>query len=418
MRLAFVVSKFPKVTETFIQREILHFSEASNEIRLFHLTAFRNQEIVHAFARPVVGWTRYYPYWFSKAVISSLFAALINRPMELGAIIGTICRECWRRPLLLIKSLSILPKSLAIAQELKGWGADHIHAEFAGHPATCAWIVGRMTGLPYSVSCHAHDIFISQALLLPKLKEAAFVRSISEFNKSYLCQRLKGIDASSIYVIHCGLQIKEITPSVPPDDSEFRVLYVGSLTAKKGVDVLIRALANLKNIEAWSCDIIGDGPNRQDMEALVVESGIEQRVKFRGSQPFEAIAAAHGRAHVLVVPSVIAQNGDMEGIPTVAMEGLALQTPVIASRLSGVPELIRASDTGQLVDPGDVCGLARAIEWVYQNPAAAAQQASRGRKLMETQFNLSLEADKQLALFKEFSKHIQSTGSEATQVSV
>lgn len=403
MRLGVIVSEFPKVTETFIVRDLVDFQRRGHEVRIYHLTAFRRNEVVHDFARPTLSWTRPRPYLFGTAVIGALARALGRHPGTLAALVLDLIRGYLREPVHLAKSLFILPKCLSFAEDLAAWKVDHVHAEFAGHPATCAWIVGRMTGLPYSVSCHAHDIFVTQAMLDVKLGEAAFVRAISHFNRRFLLERIAGLDEGRIEVIHCSADTTRIPALGPPPDGVFRILYVGSLEVRKGVDVLLEALAKAEALGDWRCDLIGGGPERERLERLASGLGLGARVRFHGPCPFEEVTRAYPETHVLVVPSIVGPGGRTEGIPTVLIEALAHQRPVIASRLSGVPELVQDGKTGILVPPGDREALTLALERVRRAPREAFGMARQGRKRVEAEFDLAACVEAQLAQFARFS---------------
>ncbi len=388
VRLGYIVTEFPKTTETFIYRELIELQRAGHEIRLFHLTPFRGQEVVHDFARPVLNWAHGTGYISGKA-LSAFGRALLRKPLAVLSMIGQMVRGGLENPRMLAKSLLILPKCLYFAEQLQAWGADHVHAGFATHPATCAWMIGRMTGIPYSVSCHAHDIFVSRSMLDFKLGEAACVRPISKFNQDYLQEKIPRLRQQRFAVIHIGLDLQALQPVPPVTDAEFRILYVGSLEVRKGVNDLLTALGRCAaELGNWRCDIMGDGPVRGDLENQVTALGLTELVKFHGKQPVEEIYQAYGRCHVLVVPSIVDESGRTEGIPTVLVEALAHQRPVLSTRVSGIPELVRPQETGWLVAPQDPAALAEALLEIHGDPATAAGRAAAGRQLVEEEFDL------------------------------
>jgi len=402
MRLGIVVTEFPKTTETFILRDLVEFRRRGHEVRVYHLSAFRKHEVVHGFARATLEWTRPKPFLLGASVLGALLRAVSRRPLVLARIVADIARGYRRNPIWLLKSIALLPKCLAIAEDLSEWDADHVHAEFAGHPATCAWIVGRMTSLPYSVSCHAHDIFRTRGLLDRKLGEASFVRPISEFNRQFLLREIPQLAATPLHVIHVSVDTGEIPALGPPSTDSFRVLYVGSLQTRKGVDVLLRALARAAPaLGEWFCDVLGDGPERDALEALAGQLELGGRVRFHGAQPFEEVSKAQAAANVLAVPSIVGPGGRTEGIPTVIIETLAHQRPVIASRVSGIPELVVDRETGFLVEPGDVEELAEALCAVRDDPGAAFELARAGRRRIEAEFSVDVCVEAQLARFAE-----------------
>jgi colanic acid/amylovoran biosynthesis glycosyltransferase len=400
MRLGIIVTEFPRITETFVMRDVLAFAQAGHEVRIYRLGPQRKNEFVHPFARPVMGWVRSKPFILDRELVLGLLSQARAQPRGLGRIVGRLVRDYASTPGLLLKSLAILPKSLAFAQDLKRWGAQHVHAEFAGHPATCAWIAARLTGIPYSVSCHANDIFRTTNGLAVKLNEAAAIRSISEFNKRFLLERIPGLSAAKIEVIRCGVDVMTIPRLEAPRWGEvYRILYIGSLEPKKGVDVLLHAVASAHELLPWKLDILGGGPERERLDKLASELGLMDRVVFHGPKPFEEVSAAIAEANIVVAPSVVASGGRMEGIPNTMIEALAHQRPAISTRLSGLPELIIDGETGLLVTPGNAEELRNALIWARNHPRETFEMACRGRRHVETHFDLNANARAQLQQF-------------------
>ena len=398
MKLAVIVTEYPKSTETFIYRDLIKFAELGAEIRLYHLTKFRGDQTLHAFAAPTRDWARYIA--FGGAAARRAFGhAAITQPAALAQVATQIVRAYRPHPKMLAKSLALIPKALAIAQDARRWGATHVHAEFAGHPATVAWIGRRLGGLPYSVSCRAHDIFRTQALLAEKLGEAAAVRTVSSFGRAFLQRSVKGMRNRDIRVIHSSVDVARIAPiETLPSIAPFRILYVGALEPKKGVEHLLDALSQVGDrLGDWRLDLIGSGPEAAALRTQAATLG--DKVRFRGSQPFEAVAAAYAEASVCVAPSVIGPDGRQEGIPNVMIEALAYQRPAITTNISGIPELIRDGDTGLLVPPADAAALAAALVRIRDDPAAALAMATRGRAHVAAEFDLPANARRQLALF-------------------
>jgi glycosyltransferase involved in cell wall biosynthesis len=173
-----------------------------------------------------------------------------------------------------------------------------------------------------------------------------------------------------------------------------RALCVASLQEYKGHRVLLQALAGAGNRLAHvRLDIVGEGPARAELEQLATDLGVEARVRFHGSLPEPAVADLLAAADLFVLPSVVARNGQREGLPVVLIEALAAGVPVVATRLSGVPELIRDESTGLLAEPGDPASLARSIEAVIADPAAARGRAEAGRRLVEREFDIRRSAE-------------------------
>ena len=395
MKLAVIVTEFPKTTETFILRDMMVWHEAGVDLRLYHLGAWNHAEILHDFAAPLAKVARHVP--LARAV--TLAGAVRHLPV-VAARGGTILRHQSREPALAGKSLALLPAGIGMGRDLADWGADHIHAEFAGHPATAAWIAHRVTGIPYSISCRAHDIFRSQRLLEQKFREAAAIRTVSDFARDFLRRTVPGAAHRPIEVIHSSVDVAAIpAPPYTRNPDQFRILYTGSLTAKKGVPVLLDALAGFDR-PGWQLDLAGDGPDRATLEQQVARLGLKDRVRFLGQQQFDALTSLYARADVCVAPSIIGPGGRAEGIPNVMIEALAYGRPAISTRISGIPELIRDGQTGWLVPPADATALRAALCAVHDDPDEAARRAAAGRRLVEQEFDVRKNAMRQLALFE------------------
>jgi colanic acid/amylovoran biosynthesis glycosyltransferase len=244
-------------------------------------------------------------------------------------------------------------------------------------------------------------VFRTQALLAEKLGAAAAVRTVSEFGRDFLRSHVTGLATRDIHVIHSSVDVTRIAPvdDVPAIDP-FRILYVGALEPKKGVQHLLDALVIAgPTLGEWCCDLIGHGPDAETLRARAAHLGLADHVRFHGAQAFEVVAEAYRTASVCVAPSVIGPDGRQEGIPNVMIEALAYQRPAITTAISGIPELIRDGDTGVLVPPGDAAALATALTRVHADPHAALAMAKRGRAHVEAEFDLEKNARRQLALF-------------------
>lgn len=393
MKLAIIVTEYPKTTETFILRDILAFVEKGADVRIYHLSSYRKNEILHDFAKPTKALAHH------KSIISgqSFWQTLRNFP-KLVSLWATIIRVQSPEPVIMAKSLGISIGATSIAKELKEWGAEHVHAEFAGHPATAAWVIHRLTNIPYSVSCRGHDVYRTQRLLAEKFAPAVMVRSVSNYTKNFIAERVNGFDKTKLRVIHSSVDISGIPKLGPTAGDGFNILYVGSLHIRKGIDILLNALLKLPDAD-WTCRIIGDGPERENLESLCQSLGLAKRVTFEGKQRFDYVTAAYEWAHVVAAPSVFGPNGRAEGIPNVMIEALAHQRPAIATRMAGIPELIEDQVTGLLVEPNDVDGLASALMNVKSDYPAAYHRAVEGRKFVKSAFDLQTNAQHQLDVF-------------------
>lgn len=384
--VAVIVSRFPKITETFILREIGEMERQGQPVLLVPILR-EPAGVAHAEVWP----------WLRRALFTPLLspqaAAAMARAAHRDArgllrLVGLLTRATAADPAMLLRTLALLPKSLDLAERLQAQGIRHIHAHFATHPTTVALIINRLTGIDFSFTAHAHDIFVSRALLREKIRRAAFVRVISDFNADYLTARYPAECAGKLRVIHVGVDASAYVRPARIRTGPL-ILCVAALRPYKGVDVLIEAMARLRaeGIDV-RCDIIGEGPLRAALERRVEQLGLGDRVRLIGALPQEQVRQRLSRATLFVLPSVVQRDGQMEGIPVALMEAMAAWLPVVASRLSGIPELVQDDDTGLLVPPGDAAAIARAVRRLLENPASARQLAARGARRVQREFSL------------------------------
>lgn len=384
--IAVLLSRFPLITETFILREVIEMERQGQPVRLVPILHER-AGVVHREALP----------WMDRALRASLFSATVllanlralrNRPGQVLRLLGRLLAASARKPDFLLRTLAIFPKSVWVAERMEEEGVMHLHAHFATHPATLALAVSSLTGIPWSVTVHAHDIFVSQAMLREKLATARFVRSISRFNREFLERRFPEL-SGRVEVIHVGIE-PEVYRSLPaPPEGTPALLCVASLRPYKGHAVLLDACRRLRDEGVdFRCEMVGDGPLRPEIERRVAELGLDGTVRLLGALPQHEVTRRLGESTVFVLPSVVAPDGQMEGIPVALMEAMAAGRPVVTSALSGIPELVEDGVTGLLVQPGDAPGISAALKRLIEDPALRCHLAERGREKVEREFRL------------------------------
>ena len=236
-----------------------------------------------------------------------------------------------------------------------------MHAHYATYPALAAWLCRRLTGTPYSFTAHAHDLYVDQSMLARKLADAAFAVTISEHNRRFLEAYGDAVADPRDPRRHRHRRRCPFRPRGVPAEGPVRALCVASLQEYKGHAVLLEALAGTE-LERVELDLVGDGPLRAELE----RPGRRAGARRPGAIPREHAARTRcaelfDRADLFVLPSVVARDGQMEGVPVVLMEALAAGVPVVATRMSGIPELVHDGETGLLAAPGDPSELREAL---------------------------------------------------------
>jgi glycosyltransferase involved in cell wall biosynthesis len=393
----YVVSRFPAVTETFVVNEWLALS---GRFRM-ELAALRRsgEAPLHSESRAALDRVRFLGPPGPAAPAAHL-RWLVRRPRAYLSVLWAMLRGARGLPARqAARHALVLVEAPTLARHAQRAGVAHVHAHFANHPATAAWIVHRLTGLPFSFTAHANDLFTGPALLERKAVDARFVVAISDFNR----RRLLELDpAPRVELVHCGVDLDHHRWRGPDDRDRDVVLCVASLAAKKGHVHLIEALALLaERRPAIALELAGDGPERERILRRARELGVADRVRLLGALPAEAVRARLARAGAFALASVALPSGRMEGIPVALMEAMAAGAPVVATDLSGIPELVRPGETGLLVAAGDAPALAAALASLLEDGELAAGLARRARALVERSFSLADEAGRLGDLFAE-----------------
>jgi colanic acid/amylovoran biosynthesis glycosyltransferase len=397
-RVAYIVSRFPHLPETFILREIDRLEADGAQVVLCPLLR-QQDDVVHPAAQPWVRRAVYTPF-ISPTLLRDLLRVIVRDPRSaFDALLAPLARVA-RTPNFFAGTLGITAKVAHLARVVEERGIEHIHAHFATHPAMAAYMLHRLTGVSYSFTVHAHDLYVHTTMLERKLRDAAFVVTISDYNRALL----RRYDTSTpVHVIRSGVALDGEPVQQYPPEGVFTLQAVGSLQPYKGFAYLVAAMGLLRDagVGPVRLRIAGGGPEREALERQIALLDLRDHVELLGPQPEEEVARLLQSAHAFVLPSVVTATGKMEGLPVVLIEALAAGLPTIATDISGIPELIRDGETGRLVPPGDPDALAEAIRWVLEHGEQARTWAQSGRRLVEREHDLAINVRRLAALFRE-----------------
>jgi colanic acid/amylovoran biosynthesis glycosyltransferase len=283
-------------------------------------------------------------------------------------------------------------------------GIRHVHAHWATHTAYMAYIIHRLTGISYSFTAHAHDIYIRKAMLCRKVHSAAFVATISDFNREELVRDCGESVRFKIHIVRCGVSPEYLEPlprRAMSRERPFAILTVASLRDYKGYPYAIEASKLLKaQGQRFQWISLGGGPDRQLLEGLIAETDVNDVFCLKGPASENTVFEAMQNADVFVLPSVMLADRRMEGIPVALMESLAAGIPTVATNISGISELVEDGVTGRLVPERDPQALADAVSNLIAHPDKSTQLATAGRERVLNEFTASKNAARLITLFE------------------
>lgn len=390
-RIGYVVSQFPCYDETFILREMKGLRERGVGIVVFSLRQ-KHQALTQEEALSFLPETRYAPYLLSLRVLRALGAGLLRSPTVVLGLAARLVRDLWRRPLALAKSLAFVPKSIYFAEEARRLSLSRLHAHWATHPATAALLMSRLSGVPWSFTCHAHDIFADPILLPEKLRSAELALTCTSYNRDYLAS-LDRVDSDRVRVSYHGLDLDLFQPNGGRSTrlEGVSILAVGSLLECKGFRYLIEAcrLLAARGV-TFRATIAGGGPLERELKALVAHHGLGDRIRFTGFVTERELLPLYQNADLFVLPSVPEIHW---GIPNVLVEAFACGLPVITTRLPSVPELVEDGVSGILLDAPDPEQIAASIEELATSRERRFAMGRAGRARVAAAWDIRRNAD-------------------------
>ncbi len=396
--VAYILDLFPVTSETFIVREIHELIRQGAQVDIFPLrdaTGGIYSQVIHDDTKRLLGKVHHFASLRSRfqklRLLQRHLSCLATGPkgyLEAFSIARKKGGSTW----------GMFKRAPIYAGFFKKAGITHIHAHFSLEACKLAMLCSLVSGIPYSFTMHAHDIFIPEKhdLIDEKFGHAKFVASISDFNKRFICTRYPGIDPDKIHIVHCGIDLDKFPPASASKNETVQVLAVGRLAGQKGFIHLVAACGLLKEkgLLNFKCKIIGEGQERERLEAAILNQDLSDAIELLGAREQAQVAAHMDAADIFVLPCVPETNGSMDGIPVALMEAMAKGIPVVSTTLSGIPELINES-AGRLVPAENAEALAEALsEIAGLSPERRMKMGAAGRAIVEKQFNIRTEIKK------------------------
>ena len=396
LHLAYLVSRYPAVSHTFISREVRALREAGLVVDTFSVRPTFREELQDHGLREEYGST----FTILRQPLVNILAAnaieFAHNPLR---YVQTLVRALRHRvPGIRAFALSFayLAEAGCLAHEMRRRGVTHLHNHFANSGATVGYLAADLLRLPWSLTLHgiSETDYPAGLMLARKIGAANFVACVSYFGRSQAMRVVDPAQWPKFRIIRCGLS-KQNLPAHEERGEVRRVICVGRLSAEKGqaglLDAFSRVLQDHPDLELL---LIGDGPERERLQSVAGSMRISDRVNFGGRCGERETLAHIAQADILVLPSF------MEGLPVVLMEAMAIGTPVIASRVAGIPELVEDGKSGLLFTPSDWKALADCISRLVDDPRLRNKLARGGRAAVGTEFDSERSARMMRKLFE------------------
>ncbi|MBW4420225.1 MAG: glycosyltransferase family 4 protein [Myxacorys californica WJT36-NPBG1] len=387
MRIAYLTGEYPRATDTFIQREVAGLRKLGVEVFTFAVRRPGDEHMVGDEQKAERDRTFYLlPPKLPKLVGSHLKLFLSSPRRYLRSL-----KLAWstQQPGLkgLLYQLFYFLEAGILADQIRVQHIQHLHNHLATSSGTVALLAAELGAFTYSFTLHGPYIFFEpyQWRLDEKIKRSLFVCCISHYCRSQGMIFAPAEKWNRMHIVHCGIDpaLFEVVSHIGTGK---RLLYVGRLAVVKGLPILLESLAKLKSAHAdLALTVVGDGPDRVQLEQMTQELGLSEHVRFVGYQSQSEVRQHMQQTDIFVMSSFA------EGVPVVLMEAMAAGVPVIATRIAGVGELVEDGVSGYLVPPGDTESLGDRIEALMTDTEARSRFGKAGREKVEQEFNIHLE---------------------------
>lgn len=396
-RIAYLLKTFPRLSETFILNEILGLERLGMDIQIFSLKRPAEGEPLHSAIAAVKGSVTYVPALGPQSrIIDACIVVLAHLTLLLTETRRYLA--AWRfhfgqpgKP-----RLKHFLQAGYLVRALRRGKFDHLHAHFANVPASVAEVVTRLSGIPYSFTAHAKDIYLTPAPeLARKIKGAKCVLTCTAYNQRYLASLVPG--GTPVRLAYHGVDVSRFgaaSPKVQIAEGQVPlILSVGRFCEKKGFDYLIQACRLLKDRgRPFRCEIVGYGELQGKLDAMIRELDLRDCVRLAGTMTHDQLVALYPQASMFVLPCVVTDSGDRDGIPNVLIEAMVSGTPVISTRVSGISELVEHMGNGLLVEQRSAEAVADAIELLLVRADLRSRLAESAQETVRQRFTLEASA--------------------------
>jgi glycosyltransferase involved in cell wall biosynthesis len=397
MKIAYFINQYPKVSHSFIRREIVELEKQGVTVARFSIRR-DGSDIVDEGDKAELAQTSYLAEVGKLQIVLMLLQMAISAPVGFVQALRCAIQMGARSQSGIVKHLIYLVEACVLATLLKRQQIRHVHAHFGTNPAAVVLLAHVLAGISYSFTVHGPEEFDKpEAISLrEKIHSAKFVLAISSFGRSQLYRWCDHDDWNKIKEVHCALDAEFLQAAPVAVPQAHRLVCVGRLCEQKGQLLLLEALRDLVATHPQAELVLaGDGPMRAEIEKLVVSYGLSAHVRITGWISGQQVLQEIVASRALVLPSFA------EGLPVVLMEACALRRPVVTTYIAGIPELVQSGKIGWLVPAGSVAHLTDALrELLDAEPASLDRMGELAYAQVALQHDIRIECAKLKVLFQ------------------
>ncbi|MEG3842554.1 glycosyltransferase family 4 protein [Microcoleus sp. herbarium14] len=397
MIIAYLVNQYPKVSHSFVRREVAAVETCGLKVARFSIRSCES-ELVDGADKLEQELTKVILGIGVKGLVLALLRVALTKPARFLEALRLTFKVGWHSERGIILHLAYLAEACVLLNWFAEQGIAHVHAHFGTNSTTVAMLCRVLGGPTYSFTVHGPEEFDKATLLSleDKIQRSTFVAAVSSFGKSQLFRWCDRTLWSKIHVIHCGVDAAFLVHPHVPIPAAPRLVCIGRLSEQKGHLLLLEA-AHLLAVEGLDFKLVfvGDGPLRSEIEQQIAQLKLQNHIEITGWASSEQVREQLLASRAMVLPSFA------EGLPVVIMESLALNRPVISTYVAGIPELVEPGVCGWLVPPGSAEVLAIAMRAALEAPLEKLEEMGKaGAERVAQQHNVDLEAKKLVALFE------------------
>jgi glycosyltransferase involved in cell wall biosynthesis len=404
-RIAYLMSHYPAISHAFVLREVEHLRATGLDIDTLSIHRAADEELLSAADREAAATTMSVLPTDIRDLVSAHLVALTRAPRRYFSTLALALRTGAPGLRERLWHLFYFAEAMILLRHCRRAGIAHLHAQFADSATDVAMLVThyrrgeRVGGQPctWSLAVHGSVEFynVDRHALTDKIEAAQFAVGISDFGRSQLMRLSDSSRWGHIHVVRCGVDLMVYKPPAKRSNSATaaEVLFVGRLLHGKGLSLLFEAVAELRRRRLdVTLSVVGDGPARAEVEAAVRARRLTEHVRLLGSVGQDELLAKYAGADVFCLPSFA------EGIPVVAMEAMAMELPVVTTRIMGIPELVEDGATGLLVPPGRVDALTDALDRLIRAPEERTRMGVAGREKVRADYDVARSARRMRAV--------------------